>query len=87
MTVEMHWEDIAFLDDLVFDSTDLRRCCDRCDRQVDTTVIGCIEQGSGPGYEIRHCRACIAVYLSQGRSRAEKHHREYTPSIPGVPTI
>jgi hypothetical protein len=87
MTADMHWEDVSFLDNLVFDSTDLRRFCDRCDHKVDTTVVGCIEQGSGPGYEIRHCRACVGLYLVRGRAAAEKAQREYTPSIPGVQTL
>lgn len=85
--MELHWEDIAFLNDLVFVSTELRRYCDRCDHQVDTTVVGSIEQGSGPGYEIRHCRGCIGVYLARARARAVKNQREYTPSIPGVQTL
>ena len=82
-----HPQDEAFLDTLVFNFTLIRRCCDRCARQAPTVVVGSIEQSSGPGYDIRHCRNCVAICLSRARALAVRAGRTYEPAIPGVETI
>jgi len=77
-----HPDDEAFLDGLDFRSTYIRRCCDRCEHRAPTVVISHIEGSSGPGYEVRNCRPCIALYLARGRAQARSQGLVFVPSMP-----
>lgn len=77
-----HPADEAFLDGLVFRVSRMRRYCDRCEHLAPTLVVGCIETASGPGYEIRHCRGCVALYLARARALAEQRGEAFAPALP-----
>lgn len=77
-----HPDDRAFLDGLSWETELLRRYCDRCEHQAPTVSVGHIEGGSGPGYEIRNCRECIALYLARARKLAMKARAVFVPTLP-----
>ncbi|MEZ0092870.1 hypothetical protein ABH925_004050 [Streptacidiphilus sp. EB129] len=64
-----HPDDTAFLDSLQWESGWMRRYCDRCGQQASTIPVGHVEAASGPGYELRYCRACVAPFLQRARPR------------------
>jgi hypothetical protein len=54
--------------------------CARCDHlRVQTMAVGHVEGNSGPGYEIRFCRACVLVVLAGARA---EQARGYRPRLP-----
>lgn len=54
--------------------------CARCDHpRVKTMAVGHIEGNSGPGYEIRFCRACVEVVLKGARA---EQARGFRPRLP-----
>lgn len=56
--------------------------CARCNHPGQNTMsVGHIEGNSGPGYEIRFCRACIELLLDQARA---EHARGSRPRLPGA---
>ena len=77
-----HADDAVFLDALPWATPSLRRYCARCDRQAPTVTVGHIEGGSGPGYDIRHCRGCVALHLADGRRTADAAGLEFVPRLP-----
>ncbi|WP_042409570.1 hypothetical protein [Streptacidiphilus carbonis] len=77
----LHPDDLAFLDTVEFSSTDLRRYCDGCELQRDTVVVGAVEAESGPGWDIRLCRSCVAAALTRTRAAAgQGPHRPHLPA-------
>lgn len=76
----LHPDDVAFLDGLTFTSTAVRWHCDRCKQQEHTVIVGGIEAGTGPGWDIRYCRSCIADLLAKARLAAGT--RDHTPALP-----
>lgn len=76
-----HPDDEAFLDSLPFTVSPMRGHCDRCSHAGPTTAIGFIETGSGGGYDLRHCRACVGIYLARARSLAGEDGA-YRPGLP-----
>jgi hypothetical protein len=75
-----HPADEAFLDALVFKVSSTRGHCDRCSHPAPTVVIGYVETGSGGGYDVRHCRGCVGIYLA--RARAEQCGAAFQPALP-----
>jgi hypothetical protein len=80
--VSLHPDDVAFLNLLVFMVSPTHRYCDRCEHQAPTLVVGCIETGSGAGYDVHHCRGCVGVYLTRARALAAKRGKGYQPALP-----
>jgi hypothetical protein len=76
-----HPDDTAFLDSLQWESGWMRRYCDRCGQQASTIPVGHVEAASGPGYELRYCRACVAPFLQRARAAA-KRPRSFRPTVP-----
>jgi hypothetical protein len=58
----------------------LRRYCDRCKKERHTVIVGGIEAGTGPGWDIRFCRPCLAVVLADARRLAG--NGDHIPALP-----
>ena len=80
MTDDPHPDDSAFLNTIAFTSTYVRRFCDRCKRERHTVIVGGIEAGTGPGWDIRFCRPCLAVILADARRLAG--NGDHVPALP-----
>jgi hypothetical protein len=64
--------------------------CARCDApRVKTMAVGHIEGNSGPGYEVRFCRACVLLVLAGARAEQARGHRPRVPAAleEALPTI
>lgn len=79
-----HPDDTAFLDAQLWTSGWLRNYCDRCDEHHPTVPVGHIEAASGPGYELRFCRTCVALHLARARAAAVRDGFDYLPQLPEV---
>ena len=79
-----HPEDVAFLDAQAWASSWLRHFCDKCSGHASTIVVGHIEGASGPGYELRYCRACVALFLRRARFAAAQAQQPFVPSVPDL---
>lgn len=75
-----HPADEAFLDTLQFRVSSTRGHCDRCSHAEPTVVIGYVETGSGGGYDVRHCRGCVGLYLA--RARGGPGGSTFQPALP-----
>ncbi|WP_042410850.1 hypothetical protein [Streptacidiphilus carbonis] len=80
---QLHPDDVAFLDGLLFSSTYLRRYCDRCKQERHTVVVGGVEAGTGPGWDIRFCRSCLGTVLALARTAAAGRS-DHTPALPSL---
>jgi hypothetical protein len=55
--------------------------CARCNHpRVPTMTVGHIEGNSGPGYEIRFCRACVELLLAAARAGQADGRRPRLPA-------
>jgi hypothetical protein len=77
-----HVDDTALLDALDWVKSSWQPCCDRCGHRAATVVIGWVDSGSGPGYDVRNCRRCVGLYLTRARKAAEQRGKAYTPALP-----
>ena len=66
-----HPDDSAFLNGVTFTSTYLRRYCDRCKKERHTVIVGGIEAGTGPGWDLRFCHPCVAAVLADAMKQSE----------------
>ncbi|MFC1437632.1 hypothetical protein ABUW04_05115 [Streptacidiphilus sp. N1-10] len=80
MNEDPHPDDAAFLNSIAFTSTYLRRYCDRCKFERHTTIVGGIEAGTGPGWDIRFCRPCLTSVLANTRRLAD--NSDHLPALP-----
>lgn len=71
-----------FLDNLPWAKSRMHAYCDRCERPAATVLVGHIEGASGPGYDIRHCRPCIALHLARSRILAARVGATFVPALP-----
>jgi hypothetical protein len=70
-------EDAAWLDAQSW----IVAACARCNHQrVETMAVGHIEGNSGPGYEIRFCRACVELLLAAARAAQALGNRPPLPA-------
>ncbi|MEZ0091126.1 hypothetical protein [Streptacidiphilus sp. EB129] len=83
MTIDLYPDDEAFLNALQWESGWMRRYCDRCEQQAATIPVGHVEAASGPGYELRYCRACAAPFLQRARA-ASKRPWSFRPTVPNL---
>lgn len=77
-----HPDDARFLDAQPWTMVGVRRTCDSCETRAVTIVVGLIERGSGPTYEVRYCRSCVGRLLQRARRLAERRGEAFAPALP-----
>lgn len=74
-----HPGDEAFLDSLPWDAS---WGCEHVEHLGPTVAVGHVEACSGPGFELRHCRGCVGLYLARARALAEQRGEAFAPALP-----
>ena len=77
-----HPDDVQFLDEQPWTVDEMWPSCGSCAARAATITVDLIERASGPAYEVRYCRSCVAELLRRTRARAESRGEPFTPALP-----
>lgn len=58
---QLHPDDEALLERLTFSRPHSRPNCDRCKKVAVTAIVMMVQGNSGPGWDVRYCRPCVAI--------------------------